>query len=214
MTLRAAIAQADLFAAVILHSFFDTDTLDVLCGTKEPCNKTYSLFGYDIVTSPEYPNLADTWESIRADKSLFKKIAVSINYQKPPKHIQIHRFTHQPDSKLMQKEVVLDPVNPVAFTAKKHHVMHSTASLVIDTPPDRAMEFHLFVLDDKALDNATIKALLVNDNKDDFLDEEWFLGAHVTNLHRIKRVEIWIDNAAQKIKASLSACRPVNREPQ
>jgi hypothetical protein len=53
----------------------------------------------------------------------------------------------------------------------------------------------------------------VTDNGDDFLDETWFLGAHVTNLHRIKKIAKWIDDSMEGLKTTLEKCRPCNRGP-
>ena len=133
------------------------------------------------------------------------------------------------DKSLRDKRVVLDPINANKYADEsKFYTMRSEDSYIVGKNPKNRVECHIFISVDCPLTDAEVKGILAHrtgkGNTDRpmlkiladcvgvlCLEEEWFLGAHVVNLRRIRAIREWMDEMTPVLKRTLSSCLNISR---
>jgi hypothetical protein len=222
ITLRSGLSNAPQFAALILPQFIDVKTLDLLCRDKRLIDVVYSEYTRRLSLSSSYPLFQNLWMDIDDRKETWRTIGRDITRDKRWRTAAIHRVWDDEDSSdaLMGKQIVLNPENPAEYPEDQFHTMYSESSYVVgDIRPgdsvetSRPVEFHLFV-DAKKCHHKSDKellALLSRRNGEGFLGEEWFIGVHIVNLHRIVHIADFMKAGAEVLRKCPKELRRVDR---
>src|SRR5205814_815280 len=80
-----------------------------------------------------------------------------------------------------------------------------------DIPKNGPVEFHLFVNEKCPHRPNELLELLSERSSTGFIMEEWFVGVHIVNLHRITQINEFMEAAAEPLKVSAKALRRVSR---
>jgi hypothetical protein len=216
IVLRSALGYPRQLAAILLHRFYDPQLLPHLFDNETHIIDSYSKFGQLLSPSdlnPEYPLLKALWDRIQKEKDDIRRMAQHINDEKYWQHVTIHRVhDDQNHGNIIGKRIVLDPKRTAKYSKDKFYVMKSKDSYVVgSTSPDDSIQYHLFVLESCPLSDAQLKHRLSNRDGDEFVDEEWFVGAHVTNLDKIAQVKSWMNDAVPVLKESVKKLREIGR---
>jgi hypothetical protein len=217
LTLRTAVSTARQYVALILPLFYDPDTLAHICATPNDMDLAYSDHGDALLRTSDYPHFRRLWLEIRTEKRRFRHITKNVRSNKPWLKAVIHRLneTSNGDS-IRGRRVILDPRKPHEYSDKtKFYQMFSESSHVIGGPESDIIELHLLVSATECdLSDLEIREILTDRTGKSFLDQKWFLGAHVVNLHRLTPVATWMDLVDDDMLSTLSTCRLVKRSEE
>ena len=217
ITLRHALGNHAQFAALVLPHFFQDDTLQLLCSSKQNTDDVYSQYYQRLSQSSpaRFHQFRRVWTEIRRQKHQWKKIAKHITdktnrwWHKAVIHVV---WDDEDNEELMSKQIVLDPTNPSEYLESQYHTLYSDQSHIVgDIPKNGPVEFHLFV-DEKCPHRPNeLLELLSERSGTGFIMEEWFVGVHIVNLHRIAQINEFMEAAAEPLKVSAKALRRVSR---
>ena len=211
IALRTTLSNAHHFVAVILPLFYDCETLLFLFDSKQHIDDVYGQYGHHLLSASQlYPRLTALWTEIGNQKKKFRTIVERIISKKFWKNPIIHRVSDGEDESMSHKRAVFNPTNLSDYPEDKFYKMYSETSYVVDSTTNQ-VEYHLFVSVDCRLTDDEIKVMVAKRNATDFLDENWFRGAHILNLHHIRQVKEWMEEVAPALIESVSLCKHVQR---
>jgi hypothetical protein len=218
IALRNVLGNARQLAAIVLYRFYDPQLLPHLFDSRTHIVDSYSKFGNILKSSPsdvvqKYPLLKSLWDSIQDDKEEIRQIVKHINDQKYWKDVIIHRVHDDGNfSNNIGKLVVLDPEDLDKYSSDDYYIMKSADSYVVgSTSPHDPIQYHLFVLDACPWSDPQLKYQLSQREGLEFVDEEWFVGAHITNLDKIVQLKAWMERAVPKLRESTKKLREIER---
>jgi hypothetical protein len=210
IALHTTLSNAHHFVAVILPLFYEHETLLVLCDSKQHIDLAYSEHGRLLTTCHLYPRLKSQWKEIGQQKKRFRNIAKHIIDEKFWERVTIHRVTDNEDESMSGKRAVLNPTNPSDYPEERFYKMYSETSYVVDSTTNQ-VEYHVLVSFNCPETDDELRELIARRKGDKFVDEKWFIGAHVLNLHRVKPLKEWMDEVTPALLKSISLCRHVRR---
>lgn len=213
IALHTTLGNAHHFVAVILPLFYEEKTLLLLCDSKQQIDLAYSEYGRLLSTCSSYPQLKVLWNQLREQKTLFRTIAQRIIDKKFWKTAIIHRVSDNEDESMSRKRAVFNPTNPSNYPEEQFYKMYSETSYVVDSTTNQ-VEYHVFVSVDCPSTDDELRDLLADRHGDKFIDENWFRGAHVLNLHCIRQLKDWMEEVTPALLKSISSCTHIRRSGQ
>jgi hypothetical protein len=213
VTLRTAISSARQYVAFILPLFYEPGALTRMCNTRKHIDNAYSDHGQSLIESRDFPHFRRLWEDIRSEKRRFRHITKAIRSNKQWETAVIHRLVENgTGDSIRRKRVVLDPTNPDEYRNRfEYHVMVSDSCHVVGGS-DTDVRLHLFVCGTLCdISDDEIRLQLDNCTGKSTLSQNWFLGTHVVNLHRIVPWANWTERVNEDLLSTLVACRHIQR---
>jgi hypothetical protein len=222
IVLRGVLSSPSLFAAIILPHFYRSDTLNLLTPDKQSTDNVFSELTSRTLPglSSSYPLFHQLWLDIHNRKNTLRHITIILKRERKDllKYITVHRVRDDKGSaELMTKKIVLDPQNPSMFSDSKFLTMTSETSFVVGDNSNGPIEIHLFVDEEQCFgfSDAMIIGFLFQQGGDRGQlmkdDKSWFVGVHIVNLHRIKQVQHFMDDASLTLLRSAKKLRRVKR---
>jgi len=222
IALRTALGNAAYFVSMILSHFYTRDTLEILLPHRQQIDDVYSEFTTRQLRtfSSSHPLFYALKRDIGNRKRSLDKIAKTItdDRQVMLRHAVVHRvLDDKKHLEFMGKKIVLDPTNPSRFSSVHYHQMHSETSYIVGESSDGPIQLHLFVNDTLCRgisDRRIIETLFSNartTTKFAKAADLWFVGVHITNLHRIKQIATFMKEASPILLSSAKKLRHVGR---
>jgi hypothetical protein len=222
IVLWGVLSNPPLFAALVLPHFYDSDTLDLLTPDKQHTDGLFSELTSRRLPalSSSYPLFHQLWLDIHNRKKTLRQIRCILkdDFKRLLQHVTVHRVRDDEGSaELMNKKVVLDPQNPSIFSDSEFLTMTSETSFIVGDTSDGPVQIHLFVDEQQCcgVSDARIIEILFQKggNRGQLMkdDKSWFVGAHVVNLHRIKQIRSFMDDASPTLLCSAKELRCVKR---
>jgi hypothetical protein len=222
IVLRSILSNPSLFAALVLPHFYCSNTLDLLTPDKQHIDAVFSELTSRRLPSlsSSYPLFHQLWLDIHDRKKSLQQIIQILNYnhKRLLQHVMVHRVRDdQSSAELMTKKIVLDPQNPSLLSDSKFLTMNSETSFVVGDTSTGPPRIHLFVDEEQCwgVSDAIIIGILFQEGGDRGQlmkdDKSWFVGAHVVNLHRLKKIQTFMDNATPILLRSANELRRVKR---
>ena len=211
VTLQTALSSAQYFAAVILMHFYSRELLIALFDTPEHIDEGYSQFIRHFVTSILYPCLQSRLKQIRIQRDVLRHMCNKVVNMRFWERIVVHRAKDDGNGKTLEgKRIVLDPMDTTQFPEDEFIHVYSEMSHIIDSTTTQ-VEFHVLVSEDCLKTDKEVQEIIAQRHSNNYVQEDWFYGAHVMNLDSIRRVREWMDTAVPILQKNVLKRRPVKR---